>query len=100
MEAIVIPSVPLCRNSLYVQFNRRSPELRLTSYGIFGIPTRSSWGSIIYTDLDFVYGSLRRGRDLQTAEIAGRRLCLLFAASCLYPENEISRDLLMIESGP
>ena len=43
---------------------------------------------------------MRRGRDLQTADTAGRRRCLPFAASCLYPENAISRDLLMIESAP
>ena len=86
MEAIAIPSVSLGPNSLYAQFNWRPPELRLTTYGIFGIPTSSSWGSIIYPDLDVVYASMRRGRDLQTAEIAGRRLCVPFAASCLYPE--------------
>ena len=53
----------------------------------------------MYPDIDLVYASMRRGRDLQTAEIAGRRLCLPFASLCLYPENEICRGLLTIESG-
>ena len=80
MGAIATPSVPLCTNSLYAPFKWRPPEIRLTSYGISGTPTRSSRGSIVYPDLDLVYASMRRGRDLQTAKIAGRRLCLPFAA--------------------
>ena len=84
MEANVTPSVALGPNSLYARFNWRSPELRLTPYGIFGIPTSSSWGSIVYPNLDGVYASMRRGVRLQTADIEGRSLCPPFAASCLF----------------
>ena len=87
MEAIVIPRAPLGPNSRYTQFIWRSPERNLTLYGISGIPTRSSWGSIVYPDPDGVYASMRRGRKLQTADTEGRRLFLPFAASCLFQET-------------
>ena len=43
---------------------------------------------------------MARGRDISSAALVGRRLCLPFAASCLFPDNAVCRNLLSSDCGP
>ena len=66
-----------------------------------GVTSCSSQGSsIIYPDIDRVYAAMRRGRNIPTSELAGRRLCLPFAACSLFPDNEVCQSLLASANGP
>ena len=47
-----------------------------------------------------VYNSMRRGREIPTSHLQGRRLCLPFVCSCLFPDNAICQDLLRSGEGP
>ena len=66
--------------------------------GTFGRPISSTWGFIVYHDIDRLYAGMRRGRGLPTAGLEGCRLP--FVRRPLFPGNKIRQGLLRSGDGP